>query len=77
MNASGHNGLDKWSDVLVLDGPLPSKLIVGEPGPVCAKGHRLVLKVTLSTLRGQIVKVLRRFVEEVPPGHRLGSQVGG
>ena len=55
MNASGHNGLDKWPDVLVLDGPLPSELIVGEPGPVCAKGHRLVLKVTLSTLRGQIV----------------------
>ena len=55
MNASGHDGLDKWPDVLVLDGPLSSKLIISEPGPVCAKGHRLVLKVTLSTLRGQIV----------------------
>ena len=55
VNASGHNGLDKWPDVLVLNGSLPSELIVGEPRPVCAKGHRLVLKVTLSTLRGQIV----------------------
>ena len=60
VDAAGHDGLDERPDVLVLDGALAAKVAVGEPGPVGAEGHGLVLQVTLPALR---VEGWRRWEE--------------
>ncbi len=50
VNTTCHNGLHKWSNILILYCPLPRELVVNEATPVTTKGHRLVLQITLSTL---------------------------
>ena len=73
VDTSGHDSLDERTNVLVLHCPLPTKLVVCEPRPVRAEGHRLVLQITFSTLE----EVSRNSAEPVLPGHRWGSQEGG
>ena len=59
VDTSGHDGLDEWTNVLVLHRSLAPKLVVCEPRPVRAEGHGLVLQVTFSTLEDEItVKTL-------------------
>ena len=73
VDAAGHDGLDERPDVLVLDGALAAKVAVGEPGPVGAEGHGLVLQVTLPALR---VEGWRRW-EEVEVAEVAGEVVEG
>ena len=50
MDTPGHHGLHQGPEVLVLHGPLAQEVVVGEPGPVRAEGHALVLQVALPAL---------------------------
>ncbi len=50
MDATRHHCLDERPEVLVLDGSLPGELVVGEPRPVRAEGHRLILEIALAAL---------------------------
>lgn len=49
MNAAGHLGLDKGAKVLVLGGPLASR-VFEEAAAVGAVHDGLILEITLSTL---------------------------
>ena len=43
LDASGHDGLDEGSNVLVLHGAFPQKVHVDESGSIAAEGDALIL----------------------------------
>ena len=39
MNASGHDGFNEGSNILILDSPFPVQLVIGKPRSVGSKRH--------------------------------------
>jgi hypothetical protein len=69
VNATVHGGLDERSDVLVLNRTLSGNLV--ETSTVRSVSHRLVLKVTLSSL------VANRAVQRVVCQQKLHNSLPG
>ena len=53
MDAPGHDGFNKRSEIFVLYGAFSRQLIVGKSGTVGSKGHRLILQIAFTTLEGK------------------------
>ena len=70
MDAPGHDGFDKRSEIFVLDGAFSRQLVVGKSGTVGSKGHRLILQIAFTTLEktrpNEFGSMTARFGHKVP-----------